>query len=151
MFKENTKNAFIGSIIKNKRISQNLSQVKLATNLDISPSYLNLIEKGKRTLRSNLLSKIIVKLKLSKQDFILDHNREIISLLRDFFSNKILEKSKINEGDIDNLINTSPKIVKALLLLNELRQINSKKIKITNKTETYLSERYGLVLRKSID
>ena len=51
-------NSSIGIKIKNFRQKLGLQAKKLAEQLEISPSYLNLIESGKRNVDANLLIKI---------------------------------------------------------------------------------------------
>ena len=48
----------IGTKIRKERRSKGLSQTELSKNLEISASYLNLIESGRRTITVPLLIKI---------------------------------------------------------------------------------------------
>ena len=54
----------IGLNLKNFRIKLGLQAKKLANQLNISPSYLNLIENGKRTIDGELLLKICQELRI---------------------------------------------------------------------------------------
>lgn len=58
-------NALIGQRIRNLRMERQLRQGDVAKQLGISPAYLNLIEKGKRTVQVPLLWKV---LQLFEQD-----------------------------------------------------------------------------------
>jgi len=49
---------FIGDVLKEYRIKKGLSQGELANLLGISPSYLSLIEQGKRRFRFNMIMEI---------------------------------------------------------------------------------------------
>ena len=58
----------IGSRIRKERRSSGLSQSNLSKQLDISPSYLNLIESGGRTITVPLLIKVGTELGISLKD-----------------------------------------------------------------------------------
>ena len=144
----NSKNLSIK--IKKKRIYYNYSQVKLSKLLNISPSYLNLIESGKRDITKKIFNKLCIILNLSLSDILSSENRKKLSLLTQIFKNNDLKKININNSDINDMINNNPKIAEAIIILfgNE-KKYNQKKTLIKLKTERYISERYGLVLRKS--
>lgn len=143
------KSNFIGSLIKQRRIYLKISQVKLSKSLDISPSYLNLIESGKRELTEKLLNKITKKLEISIDDLTPKKNAELLKILSFFFNSELFHNQSITSSDINNLINNNIKIAEALSTAHNKIIMKDKKKK--NQTEQYRSERYGLVLRKSID
>ena len=58
----------IGHKIKTKRRKLSISQADLAKKLSISPSYLNLIESGKRKVNVDLLIKLSNELNLEISD-----------------------------------------------------------------------------------
>ena len=60
----------IGSKIRKERRSKGLSQSELSKKLEISASYLNLIESGRRTITVPLLIKIGNELGISLKDLI---------------------------------------------------------------------------------
>jgi phosphoenolpyruvate phosphomutase len=104
-----------GSYIRRLRIKNDIGQRELAKKIGVAPSYLNDMEKNKRTApRINLIKKLSVILKAdldllndlagnSKKtiapdivDFI-ENNPKIVSLLR------AVKNSKLNEGEIENI------------------------------------------------
>ena len=58
----------IGHKIKTKRRKMGIAQVDLANKLSISPSYLNLIESGKRKVNVDLLLKLASELNIEISD-----------------------------------------------------------------------------------
>ena len=60
----------IGPKIKAFRRQMGLQANRLAENLGISPSYLNLIESGKRRIDGDLLLKVCEKLKIQLSDLV---------------------------------------------------------------------------------
>ena len=73
MVSENLTN--IGSRIRRERRSKGLSQSDLSKSLGISPSYLNLLESGRRTITVPLLIKIGNELELSLKDLTIESNK----------------------------------------------------------------------------
>ena len=61
-------NLHIGHKIKSKRRKLSISQVNMAKKLSISPSYLNLIESGKRKINVDLLIKLSSELGIEISD-----------------------------------------------------------------------------------
>ena len=61
-------NAKIGNKIKSFRQKLGLQAKKLAEQINISPSYLNLIENGKRNVDADLLIKICNELRIEFSD-----------------------------------------------------------------------------------
>ena len=73
----------IGEKIKIFRKKLGLQANKLADQLNISPSYLNLIENGKRNVDANLLLKICheLRIELSELENLKNSSIEIISII----------------------------------------------------------------------
>ena len=64
----NQLNQQIGHKIKNKRRKIGITQADLSKKLSISPSYLNLMESGKRKINLDLLLKIANELNIEISD-----------------------------------------------------------------------------------
>ncbi len=109
----------IGSKIRKERRSKGLSQSELSKKLDISPSYLNLIESGRRTITVPLLIKIVNELGLSLKDLTLESNKRILSDVMEVLSNDIFTDLDITNQETSEFINSNPNIAKALLTLND--------------------------------
>ena len=67
----------IGLKIREYRKKLGLQAKKLAQQINISPSYLNLIESGKRKIDGDLLLKISQELRIDFSDISLDMERDI--------------------------------------------------------------------------
>ena len=72
----------LGAKIRNLRRREKLSQVQLAEKLDISPSYLNLIEHNRRPLSAPLLIKLAQIFSLDLQAFANDWRSHAESQVR---------------------------------------------------------------------
>ena len=92
----------IGPKIKSFRRQQGLQANKLAEDLNISPSYLNLIESGKRSIDAELLLKICQELRIelldlkSEKDIDLNNSKLAISKFSNVFTNLAVYLHKLN-------------------------------------------------------
>ena len=109
----------IGSKIRKERRTRGLSQSELSKKLDISPSYLNLIESGRRTITVPLLIKIGNELGISLKDLTLESNKRILSDIMDVLSNDIFDDLDITNQETTEFISSNPNIAKAMLALND--------------------------------
>ena len=109
----------IGTKIRKERRSKGLSQTELSKNLEISASYLNLIESGRRTITVPLLIKIGNELGLSLKDLTIESNQRMLSDVMDVLSNELFEDLDITNHDTTEFIGSNPNIAKALLTLND--------------------------------
>ena len=91
-------NAKIGNKIKNFRQKLGLQAKKLAEQINISPSYLNLIESGKRNIDADLLIKICNELRIELSD--LTSEKEINLENSKIAITKFLKNKNINKSDL---------------------------------------------------
>ena len=109
----------IGSKIRRERRTKGFSQAELSKSLGISPSYLNLLESGKRIITVPLLIKIVNELGLSLKDLTLESNKRLLSDVMEVLSNELFEDLDITNQETNDFISSNPNIAKALLLLND--------------------------------
>jgi predicted transcriptional regulator/plasmid maintenance system antidote protein VapI len=109
----------IGSKIKKERRSRVLSQSDLSKKLEISASYLNLLESGRRPITVPLLIKIGNELGISLKDLTVESNQRMLSDVMDVLSNEIFEDLDITNIETNEFISNNPNIAKALLTLND--------------------------------
>ena len=108
----------IGSKIRKERRTRGFSQSELSKKLDISPSYLNLLESGRRTITVPLLIKVGNELGLSLKDLTLESNQRVLSDVMDVLSNEMFEDLDITNQETAEFISSNPNIAKALLTLS---------------------------------
>ena len=109
----------IGHKIKTKRRKLGVSQVDLSKKLSISPSYLNLIESGKRKVNVDLLLKLAEELNIELTDISRKTDTNLYQNLMDLLGDNLFEDLDITNFDLKELVNTNPLIAKALVNLGD--------------------------------
>ena len=109
----------IGSKIRKGRRLKEISQTNLAKKIDISASYLNLIENGRRKITVPLLIKIGNELDLSLKDLTAESNKRILSDVMEVLSNDMFEDLDITNLETTEFISSNQNIAKALLTLHD--------------------------------
>ena len=109
----------IGPKIKAFRRQMGLQANKLSVQLGISPSYLTLIEGGKRRIDGDLLLKICQELKIELSDLTSKNDPNIASNISELLDDKLFEDLDILGPEVQDLVNTNPKIARALIKLGD--------------------------------
>ena len=123
----------IGPKIKAFRRKIGIQANKLAEELGISPSYLNLIEKGKRKIDGDLLLKVCDKLKIDLSDLNTKSDANLANNIYEILDDKLFEDLDILSPEVKDLVNTNPKIGKALIRLGDI--LKKKDHELINKIE----------------
>ena len=105
----------IGPKIKAFRRQLGLQANKLSEKLGISPSYLNLIEGGKRKIDGDLLLKICEELKIELSDLSSKSDINLENNISELLDDSLFEDLDILGPEIQDLVNTNPKIARALI------------------------------------
>ncbi len=112
-------NQQIGHKIKAKRKKLGVTQAHLSKKLSISPTYLNLMESGKRKIDLDLLLKIANELKIDVSDISKKTDTNLYQNLMDLLGDNLFENLDITNFDVKDLVNTNPSIAKALVKLGD--------------------------------
>ena len=109
----------IANKIKTIRKKLEITQADLSNRLSISPTYLNLIESGKRKVNMDLLLRITNELKINISDISKKTDTNLYQNLMDLLGDNLFENLDITNFDVKELINTNPSIAKALIKLGD--------------------------------
>ena len=123
----------IGPKIKAFRRQLGIQANKLAEDMGISPSYLNLIESGKRKIDGDLLLRVCDKLRIELSDLTSKSDLNLENNISELLSDEIFEDLDILGPEVKDLVNTNPKIAKALIKLGD--NFRQKDHEIVNKLE----------------
>ena len=124
----------IGPKIKSFRRQLGLQANKLAEQLGISPSYLNLIESGKRKIDGDLLLKVCEELKIELSDLTNKSDLNLVNDISELLDDQLFEDLDILGPEVKDLVNTNPKIARALIKLGD--NYKQKDNEIISKVET---------------
>ena len=124
----------IGPKIKAFRRQRGLQANKLAEQLGISPSYLNLIESGKRKIDGDLLLKACDKLNIELSDLTSKSDINLENNIMEILDDGLFEDLDILGPEVKDLASTNPKIGKALVRLGDI--LKKKDHELVNKIET---------------
>ena len=123
----------IGPKIRAFRRQLGLQANKLAEQINISPSYLALIEGGKRKIDGDLLLKICQELKIELSDLTSKSDLNLANNISELLDDKLFEDLDILGPEVQDLVNTNPKIARALIKLGD--NYKQKDHEIVNKVE----------------
>ena len=126
-------NLKIGPKIKAFRRQLGLQANKLAEDLSISPSYLNLIEAGKRKIDGDLLLKICEKLNIDLSHLNAKSDVNLENTISEILDDKLFEDLDILGPEVKDLVSTNPKIGKAIVRLGDI--LKKKDHELINKIE----------------
>ena len=116
---KNTELKNVGSKIKRARRQASLSQAALSKKLDISPSYLNLIESGRRSVTVPILIKVGNTLGISLKDLAPEGNQHLLSNVMEILNSDMFNDIDITNLEVSDFVSNSPNLAKALLQLND--------------------------------
>ena len=123
----------IGPKIKAFRRQLGLQANKLSEDLGISPSYLNLIESGKRKIDGDLLLKVCDKLNIQLSDLTSKSDINLENTISEILDDKLFEDLDILGPEVKDLVGTNPKIGRALVRLGDI--LKKKDHELINKIE----------------
>ena len=123
----------IGPKIKAFRRQLGLQANKLSEEIGISPSYLNLIESGKRKIDGDLLLKVCEKLKIQLSDLTTKSDLNLANNISELLDDQLFEDLDILGPEVQDLVNTNPKIARALIKLGD--NFKQKDHEMINKVE----------------
>lgn len=117
------KQAYLGNKIRRLRKEADFTQVELAKQLEISPSYLNLIEKNQRALTVPLLLRLAEIFGLDLKTFAEDDEARLAADLREAFSDPLFEGRNLRDADIRDVLASAPVVAEAVIdLYREFRK-----------------------------
>jgi predicted transcriptional regulator/DNA-binding XRE family transcriptional regulator len=108
------KQPYLGSKIRRLRMEAGYTQVRLAQKLEISPSYLNLIEKNQRALTVPLLLKLAEVFTLDLKAFAEDDEGQLVAALKEIFGDPVFADRAVGDREIRELLAASPRVARAV-------------------------------------
>src|ERR1700733_5444544 len=107
----------LGAKLRALRRRENLTQVELAERLEISASYLNLIENNRRPLTAPLLIRLAQSFQLDLQSFAATDDSRLVADLLEAFGDPLFDSHGLTNVDLRELAVTSPNVARAVITL----------------------------------
>ncbi len=117
MVRDAAQKIFAGQRLRRLRRDLGLNQAQMAEGLDISPSYLNLLERNQRPLSAQLLLKLADTFDVNLKGLSGDEGGRALSDLKEVFSDPLLEGLQPATQDLLDLHGSSPLAAQALITL----------------------------------
>ncbi|MEM6850288.1 MAG: short-chain fatty acyl-CoA regulator family protein [Pseudomonadota bacterium] len=115
---ETRKKLFVGPRMRRIRRELGLTQARMANELDVSPSYINLIERNQRPVSAPLLLKFSqafdIELRTLADD---DDEDRLLAGLNEAFSDPIFQNAGLSGEDLHELATGNPVLADAVTLL----------------------------------
>ena len=96
-----TEKILIGHKLKRLRQNLSISQLDMSRELEISPSYLNLLESNQRPITVHLLFRIGQLYNIDFKEFSDDESGKITAELNEVFSEPIINSNDISKREIN--------------------------------------------------
>jgi len=109
----------LGGKVRALRRAHKVSQARLAEQLGISASYLNLIEHNRRPLPAAVLLQLAKMFELDLATFADDDSDQVKSDLLEIFGDELFDDSGITKADVDELVTHHPNVTRAVRTLYE--------------------------------
>ncbi|MEL6966520.1 MAG: short-chain fatty acyl-CoA regulator family protein [Pseudomonadota bacterium] len=109
---------FAGPRVRRIRTGLGLTQTAMAEALEISPSYLNLIERNQRPLSAQLVLKMVSRFQVEPEQLQPSDTGAVISNLRDVFSDPLLSGELPGDTELLELADSAPNAAQAMTKLH---------------------------------
>jgi predicted transcriptional regulator/DNA-binding XRE family transcriptional regulator len=113
------KSVRIGGKLRRLRQDKRLTQIQMAEALEISPSYLNLLENNQRPVTVRVLLKLAEKFQVDLNSLAGDDDERLTSSLMEAFSDPMFDAADVKASDIRDMAGTYPALGRAVLDLYE--------------------------------
>ncbi len=107
----------LGAKVRALRRREGVSQAELARRMEISASYLNLIEHDRRPLTAALLIRLAQQFDLDLKAFAADDRSKLVAQLHEVFSDALFEGHELTNTDLKEFATASPTVARAVLAL----------------------------------
>jgi len=108
-----------GGKIRTLRQRHGLTQASLAERLNISASYLNLIENDRRPLSTDLLIKLAQCFDVDLRYFRADDEAHLVADVAELFADRVFEDHRLTSRDIADFVGQNPEVARAMLRLHQ--------------------------------
>src|SRR5918998_5901242 len=105
---------FVGPRLKRLRRELNMSQSRMAEELGISPSYLNLMERNQRPITAQVLIRLSHAYSLDPREFATDDHERSVSELDEVFADPLFRNAPVSRLELRETVESAPTLVDAI-------------------------------------
>lgn len=115
----NSEKMFIGPRLRRLRQSLNLTQARMADELGISASYLNLMERNQRSLSAKVLLRLSDTYDLELSELTSGTDQQLVGELYDALRDPALSDARVPKSEVEDVVGASPATARALIQLHQ--------------------------------
>jgi predicted transcriptional regulator/transcriptional regulator with XRE-family HTH domain len=115
----------LGTKLRRLRAEQKLTQAQMAQQLEISPTYLNLLEHNQRPITATVLLKLAQRFAIDVSSFNQDDETRLLSDVMEALSDPLFDVHGIKAAEVRDVVGTSPAIARAVLTLYQAARRNA--------------------------
>lgn len=108
---------FVGPRIRRLRKSLGLTQARMAGEIGVSTSYLNLIERNQRPLSAQVLLRLAEVYDIDLRSLGGEGDAQALAALNEIFADPLFREMELSKTDLEELANTGPKLREAVTSL----------------------------------
>ncbi|MGB6230407.1 MAG: helix-turn-helix transcriptional regulator, partial [Litorimonas sp.] len=109
----------IGPRLRRLRTQLGLTQTRMAEDLGISGSYLNLMERNQRSISAKVLLKLSDTYDIDLSDLTSGTDRQLVGELFDALRDPALGKERVPKSEVEDVVGASPATARALVNLHQ--------------------------------
>lgn len=114
-----TDKLLIGPRLRRLRTQLGLTQARMAEDLGISGSYLNLMERNQRAMSAKVLLKLSETYDIDLSDLTSGTDRQLVGELFDALRDPALGKERVPKSEVEDVVGASPATARALVNLHQ--------------------------------
>ena len=111
---ETSRKLFVGPRLKRLRRERNLSQVRMAEDLGLSPSYLNLMERNQRPITAQVLIRLAHAYSLDPREFASEQDERSITELEEVFADPLFRTAPVSRLELRDIVESAPTVSDAV-------------------------------------
>ncbi|MCB5174540.1 MULTISPECIES: helix-turn-helix domain-containing protein [Microvirga] len=111
---DESRKLFVGPRLKRLRRERNLSQARMAEELGLSPSYLNLMERNQRPITAQVLIRLAHAYSLDPREFATDDHERTVSELDEVFADPLFRSAPVSRLELRETVESAPTLVDAV-------------------------------------
>ncbi|MEO0465969.1 MAG: short-chain fatty acyl-CoA regulator family protein [Pseudomonadota bacterium] len=109
----------IGPRVKRLRTMLDLTQAEFARRLEVSSTYVNLIERNQRPVSAAVLLKLAEEFDINVSDLAQDSDAALVDELKSALRDPVFGEIQVPKSEIEQLVGASPDTIKAMLRLHD--------------------------------